>query len=703
MAFVLALAPSFLALCALGVWPGGAGRCSAALAPGGSIWGARSFLCLTSGLLAALTLGAAPPCRGAVAPPSSGSSGACASAVGSGPPSAGAALLPRPRLRASYPPSAHLVSPSPALPPPSLAPGCASAPPASSPPPDSLGVLRWGAGGLRAGGTGLLHFLSSHPVDLVCIRGPGLGSSSSFRIPGFSVLRSGRARSRSGVLSSGASHAGGGVVVFVGRGLSFSGLSAASLSSLGPCSDCVGVGISLDGSSSVSFLNVCAPPVRSSPADGRTDSFSPSILPSSRNLFILGDFNCHHPLWDSGGTSDPRGEEVFDWVVSSDLLPLSDPDAPTLFHRSSGGRSSPGISFAPSALAFSCSWGVLQDLGSDHLPILLSIPLSPVFRPSERPPSFGFRKARWDDFASYFDSRCPAAGECWSLSLSSAAALFASLAVNAAKSSIPFGRIKRPPGAWWSAGVEGTVGGGRRTFAAAHGGDGDRRTCISASRRASSVIAGAGAGAWRTTCTSLSPRSGPRSVHSLLRSIAGSPSSSSSSPGFPGCSSPRESASVCAACLGSHFSVSQPGAASLSSAELRALWSLARPFALPSLPLSFLRLPPASPHPLPLAQTKLPVPCWGVFLALAWIFFFASLVFLGLRIPFLPSGGHLLLFPCMGWEGLSALLLPSGLSLSPPACQSFLDASCYPVFSFSGVWFRSLSPPGRFPPWTVCT
>ena len=53
-------------------------------------------------------------------------------------------------------------------------------------------------------------------------------------------------------------------------------------------------------------------------------------------------------------------------------------------------------------------------------------------------------------------------------------------------------------------------------------------------------------------------RSNPKSVHSLLRSIAGSPSSSSSSPNFPNCSSPRESASVYAAYLRSHFSVSQP-------------------------------------------------------------------------------------------------------------------------------------------------
>ena len=68
---------------------------------------------------------------------------------------------------------------------------------------------------------------------------------------------------------------------------------------------------------------------------------------------------------------------------------------------------------------------------------------SPVFHPNERPPFFNFQKARWDDFASYFDSHCPSAEEYSSLSLSTAAALFTFLALNAAKSSIPFGLIKR--------------------------------------------------------------------------------------------------------------------------------------------------------------------------------------------------------------------------------------------------------------------
>ena len=193
---------------------------------------------------------------------------------------------------------------------------------------------------------------------------------------------------------------------------------------------------------------MCMLPYSLLPTDGRTDSFSLSILSYSRNLFILGDFNCHHPIWDSRGTSNPHGEEVFDWVISSDVLPLNDPDTPTLLHCSSGSRSSPDISFAPSSLALSCSWEVLQDLGSDHLPIFLSIPLSPIYRPNERPPSFNFQKARWDGFASYFDFHCPSTEEYSSLSLFSAAALFTFLTLNAARSSIPFGRIKRPPKAW---------------------------------------------------------------------------------------------------------------------------------------------------------------------------------------------------------------------------------------------------------------
>ena len=161
-----------------------------------------------------------PPCRITVTP-SSNSSDMYTSTVQSSPASANAALLPHPCLQTSYPPSAHYIS-SPSAPPPlSLAPGFPSAPPASTPHPDSLMVLQRNAGGLRARSTELLHFLLSHPVDLICIQESNLNSSSSFRIPGFSALRSDRTHYQSGILSSDTTHASGSIVIFVRQGLSF--------------------------------------------------------------------------------------------------------------------------------------------------------------------------------------------------------------------------------------------------------------------------------------------------------------------------------------------------------------------------------------------------------------------------------------------------------------------------------------------------
>ena len=145
--------------------------------------------------------------------------------------------------------------------------------------PDYLRVLQWNARSFRARSTELLHFLLTHPVDLICIQESSLNSSFSFRIPGFSSLRSDCTHSRSGILSRDATRASGGVIIFVRQGLSFSELCTFSLSSLDPYSNYVGVNISLNNSSSLSFLKVYAAPICSSSTDGRTDSFFPPFFP----------------------------------------------------------------------------------------------------------------------------------------------------------------------------------------------------------------------------------------------------------------------------------------------------------------------------------------------------------------------------------------------------------------------------------------
>ena len=244
-----------------------------------------------SELLAALTLGAAPLLR-----PYSQYSNSLLGLLRPvylyctiWPSSADAAFPPNPRFQTTYSPSVHFVY--------SLFSLCSlTTVPCFSlsfyaycffSHPDSLKVLQWNAGGLRARSTELFHFLSSHPVDLICIQESNLISSSSFRIPEFFALRSDRTHSRSGILSPDATHAIGGVIIFFRQGLSFSELSIFSLALLDSYYDYIGINISLNNFSSLLFPNVYASLIRSSPTDSRTNSFSPSILSSSRNLLIL--------------------------------------------------------------------------------------------------------------------------------------------------------------------------------------------------------------------------------------------------------------------------------------------------------------------------------------------------------------------------------------------------------------------------------
>ena len=228
----------------------------------------------------------------------------------------------------------------------------------------------------------------------------------------------------------------------------------------------------------------------------------------------------------------------------------------------------------------------------------------------------------------------------------------------------------------------------RRAFAAAHRSDEDRQAYISASRRASSVIAKAKTEAWQTTCSSLSPKSNPKSVHSLLRSIAGSSSSSSAFPNFPNCSSLRESASVYAGYLRSHFSVSQPKALRSRArgylSELRRATRSEESHSSFCSPFSFAEFLVAASNLSSSTATgpdKVAYPMLK-HLRRSGMDFLLHIFHLSWSLhTFLPSGRHLPLFPSTRWESLSTLLLPSGLSLSPPAYQSCLNASYYPVFS----------------------
>ena len=175
----------------------------------------------------------------------------------------------------------------------------------SLPLPNSLRVLQWNAGGLRARSTKLLHFISSHSVDLIYIQDSNLNLSPSFQIPGFSALRSDRTHSRSGIFSTDVADASGGVIIFVKQSLFSSVLSTSSLSSLGPYSDYVEVNISPNDSSSLLFLNAYAPLFVLLRRIAEPISFLFPFFPPMRKRWNFSRFRFHRkrPLPASASTS----------------------------------------------------------------------------------------------------------------------------------------------------------------------------------------------------------------------------------------------------------------------------------------------------------------------------------------------------------------------------------------------------------------
>ena len=107
---------------------------------------------------------------------------------------------PRPHLQTSYPFSALFVTSlsAPSPPPHVLAVFLYSLLP--FPPIDSLRVLQWNSGGLRAISTELLYSISSHPVDLIYIRKSNLNSCFSVKIPRYPALQSDRTQKECHVL-----------------------------------------------------------------------------------------------------------------------------------------------------------------------------------------------------------------------------------------------------------------------------------------------------------------------------------------------------------------------------------------------------------------------------------------------------------------------------------------------------------------------
>ena len=299
-------------------------------------------------------------------------------------------LLNHSHLTSNYSPSAS--SPSPPQPQPSTSLVKQFTFHHSSPSQNCLRILQWNANGICLCRTKLIQFLSLNQYNLIFVQESHLSSDSTFYIPGYKTLRKDRSVTRRRTTNRTMGNLEGSIPILVKNGLTYSLLSTQHFSSLDSCSGYLANTVKIKDAFPIHLFNLYVLPMRSSSTDFRPKSFSPFFLPPSSTTFIFCNFNCHHSYWDSHNLEDQLEKDLFGWLFSSDLLPLNNPDHPTLLHRPIENPSSLDLFLVPAPIASKCTCKILPDFDSDHLYIFITSSTSPITNLAFRPPSFNNKK-----------------------------------------------------------------------------------------------------------------------------------------------------------------------------------------------------------------------------------------------------------------------------------------------------------------------
>ena len=162
---------------------------------------------------------------------------------------------------------------------------------------------------------------------------------------------------------------------------------------------CISVEVKLPvfGGVAVQVSTYYAPPTSSAPA--LDAALLESLLQPRSRALLLGDLNARHR--DLGCRGDNvNGVVLRDFLDASDSVPLNDASLPTFFHTGYDHRDCIDWALATESFAslpLVCETG--EDIGSDHLPLLLRPSMTPLTACPPFPfPRWRLREADWQQF-----------------------------------------------------------------------------------------------------------------------------------------------------------------------------------------------------------------------------------------------------------------------------------------------------------------
>ncbi len=219
-----------------------------------------------------------------------------------------------------------------------------------------LRITSFNANSLAKRKTEIFQFITEEDIDIMCIQETWMSlRSEKPHLPGFSWVGTNPTNRK-----------GSGVGIFIKNSIKFEVIEICQNTEL---MEFIGIRVHIRGGKYFTLLNIYQHPM------ARKLSFKKIKRLNISTSVICGDFNAHKDEW-SLGSENKFGRELKEFTLKKEMVIISNKDCPTLINRKTKKLSSPDLFMVSRNISNRVgSLKVGSDLGSDHLPLLLTLQL----------------------------------------------------------------------------------------------------------------------------------------------------------------------------------------------------------------------------------------------------------------------------------------------------------------------------------------
>ena len=265
-----------------------------------------------------------------------------------------------------------------------------------------LTMMQWNADAISSKKEEFKNFILENKIDIYLLQETKLTPKDSTpSIPGYTVVRKDREQ-----LVGQEKARGGGVLIGIRDTIPFRQANFEIRSEDDKITEWATIEIPVRGKSKIRITNLYIPPASSNP--GMISNVKTHKWPRKEYDIVLGDINAHSILWDNSARPDERGAEVEEWLAEHDMHCLNSGE-PTQYSKGKDQYSSPDVSMVHSSRLDKFTWKVLDELGSNHKPLLITyeddINVQKVNNQAKY--KWKINKADWESYTQEIENKLP--------------------------------------------------------------------------------------------------------------------------------------------------------------------------------------------------------------------------------------------------------------------------------------------------------